>query len=66
MKGRGATHLFEIIRSDADDIQFAEFLSTHPDTDARIRRIEALTAEQGWPIGEPTPYPDAVLEALRD
>lgn len=62
----GATRLFEIIRSDLEDVQFAEFLSTHPATDARIERIEALTAENGWAIGEPTPYPDAVLEALRD
>ena len=62
----GATRLFEIIKSDADDVQFAEFLSTHPDTNARIKRIEALTAEQGWPTGEPRPYPDAVLEALRN
>ena len=62
----GTTRLFEIIRSDLEDVQFAEFLSTHPATDARIERIEALTAEYGWPVGEPTPYPDAVLEALRD
>jgi predicted Zn-dependent protease len=62
----GATRLFEVIRSDADDLQLAEFLSTHPDTDARIERIEALTAERGWSVDEPTPYPDAVLEALRD
>jgi len=62
----GATRLFEIIKSDVDDVQFAEFLSTHPDTNARIKRIEALTAEQGWPIGEPRPYPDAVLEALHN
>jgi len=62
----GATRLFEIIRGDAEDLQLAEFLSTHPDTDARIERIEALTAERGWPVGEPTPYPDAVREALRD
>ena len=62
----GATRLFEIIRSDLEDVQFAEFLSTHPATDARIERIEALTAEHGWPVGEPTPYPSAVHEALRD
>lgn len=61
----GATRLFEIIGNDLEDVQFAEFLSTHPATDARIERIEALTAEHGWPIDEPTPYPDAVLEALR-
>ncbi|RZV38080.1 MAG: hypothetical protein EX272_03740 [Chromatiales bacterium] len=61
----GATRLFEIIGNDLEDVQFAEFLSTHPATDARIERIEALTAEHGWPIGELTPYPDAVLEALR-
>ena len=62
----GATRLFEIIGDDAEDLQFAEFLSTHPATDARIERIEALTAENGWRVDEPTPYPDAVLEALRD
>ena len=62
----GATRLFEIIGDDAEDLQFAEFLSTHPATDARIERIEALTGENGWRVDEPTPYPDAVLEALRD
>lgn len=62
----GATRLFEIIGDDAEDLQFAEFLSTHPATDARIERIEALTSENGWRVDEPTPYPDAVLEALRD
>ncbi len=62
----GATRLFEIIRDDAEGLQLAEFLSTHPATDARIERIEALTIERGWPIGEPAPYPDAVREALRD
>lgn len=62
----GATRLFEIIRDDAEDLQFAEFLSTHPATDARIERIEALTAENGWPVDEPTPYPDAVRDALRN
>ena len=62
----GAMRLFEIIRDDAEDLQFAEFLSTHPATDARIERIEALTAENGWPVDEPTPYPDAVRDALRN
>ena len=62
----GATRLFEIIRNDADDVQLAEFLSTHPDTGARIERIKSLTAERGWRVDEPTPYPDAVREALRD
>ena len=62
----GATRLFEIIVKDSGNLQFAEFLSTHPDTDVRIKRIEALTAERSWPIGEPTTYPDAVHAVLRD
>jgi len=62
----GATRLFEIIKDDVDDMQLAEFLSTHPDTGARIERMEALTEERGWTIGDTQPYPDAVLAALSD
>ncbi len=60
----GATRLFEII--DDESIETVEFLSTHPDTDARIDQIEALTAANDWDTGEPVPYPDAVRAALAD
>ncbi len=62
----GATRLFELIDEDSEDFEFAEFLSTHPDPDARIERIEALSAENGWPARDTQPYPEHVDAALDD
>jgi predicted Zn-dependent protease len=62
----GATRLFDIINDDAESNELEEFLSTHPDTDARIERVEALTAENGWTINKSVPYPDEVRSALQD
>jgi predicted Zn-dependent protease len=58
----GATGLFELI----DDMssETIEFLSSHPDTVARIDRIKTLSAERGWRTGDSAPYPDAVRDAL--
>ncbi|MDJ0709591.1 MAG: M48 family metallopeptidase [Woeseiaceae bacterium] len=60
----GATTLFELIEDDSPES--IEFLSTHPDTGARIDKIETLTTEKGWDTDSPTPYPDAVRAALAD
>jgi len=60
----GATRLFEIIAAESDAVEIAEFLSSHPDIDARIERIEALAAEKGWGAGDPTPYPPDVQAIL--
>jgi len=62
----GATRLFDIINDDAESYELEELLSTHPDTDARIARVEALTDEYGWARREPVPYPDEVRAALQD
>ena len=62
----GATRLFDIIGDDASQPELAEFLSTHPDTSARIERIEELARERGWTTSEPVPYPDAVASSLDD
>jgi predicted Zn-dependent protease len=62
----GATRLFDIINDDAESSELEEFLSTHPDTDARIERLQALTAENGWTISQSVPYPDEVRSALQD
>ena len=62
----GATTLFEIIDDDIESYELEELLSTHPDTDARIERMQELTAENGWARREPVPYPDAVRSALGD
>jgi len=62
----GATRLFDIINDDAESYELEELLSTHPDTDARIERVEALTAENGWTISQSVPYPDEVRSALQD
>lgn len=62
----GATTLFEIIDDDIESYELEELLSTHPDTDARIERMQELTAENGWAQREPVPYPDAVRSALGD
>ncbi len=62
----GATTLFEIIDDDIESYELEELLSTHPDTDARIERMQELTAEYGWARREPVPYPDAVRSALGD
>jgi predicted Zn-dependent protease len=62
----GATRLFDIINDDAESSELEEFLSTHPDTDARIERLQALTAENGWTTNQSVPYPADVQSALRD
>lgn len=62
----GATRLFDIINDDTESYELEELLSTHPDTDARIERVEALTAENGWTISQSVPYPDEVRSALQD
>lgn len=62
----GATRLFDIIGDDVEDSEFAEFLSTHPDTSARIDAIEALAKGNGWAAGDPDPYPEAVQSVLAD
>ena len=62
----GATTLFEIIDDDVESYELEELLSTHPDTDARIERMEELTTEYGWARREPVPYPDAVRSALKN
>ncbi|MGB5164744.1 MAG: M48 family metallopeptidase [Woeseiaceae bacterium] len=62
----GATTLFEIIDDDAESYELEALLSTHPDTNARIERMQELTAEYGWARREPVPYPDAVRSALQD
>ncbi len=59
----GATTLFEIML-DRESIEVAEFLSTHPDTDARIDQIDALSEANGWRLDDPAPYPDSVRAAL--
>jgi predicted Zn-dependent protease len=60
----GASRLFEIIDDDENEVESAEFLSTHPDIDARIENIEALSAEHGWDAAETVAYPPEVQEAL--
>lgn len=60
----GATRLFDIIDDDAVEDKLAEFLSTHPNTDARIERLESLTQANGWIVGEPAAYPENVQRVL--
>ena len=60
----GATTLFELI--DDDLPESIEFLSTHPDTRARIEQIEALTQENDWNTDDLKPYPAPVRSALAD
>lgn len=66
----GATRLFEMFdeyeSDDEEPTELAEFLSTHPDTGDRIRRIKTLSAENGWTTGDPVAYPDAVQAVLAD
>ncbi|MEO1203057.1 MAG: M48 family metallopeptidase [Pseudomonadota bacterium] len=62
----GAARLFELIDDDTEDIEFVEFLSTHPDPDARIERIQALSAENGWPTRDTVAYPEQVQAVLGD
>jgi len=65
----GATTLFELIDDDVGDedlAKFAEFLSTHPETGARIERLKALMEERGWTERASVPYPDSVRSVLED
>ena len=59
----GATTLFDVILGQ-EDVEVVEFLSTHPDTEARIEQITELSRANGWRSGEIRPYPDAVRDAL--
>ncbi len=58
----GATQLFEIL--DATSVEMAEFLSTHPNTGARIERIDAISINKNWVKGDPTAYPEHIRAAL--
>jgi predicted Zn-dependent protease len=63
----GATALFEIINGDIGDeelARFVEFLSSHPDTDARVERINTIIEERGWTQREASPYPESVVAIL--
>ena len=60
----GATTLFELI--DDYSPESIEFLSTHPDTGARIDQIKAIADDEGWSTDLPVAYPDAVRSALED
>ena len=58
----GANHLFHIIDDGSDEV--LEFLSTHPDTSARIEKIDETIRANNWEVGEAFPYPDTVRSAL--
>ncbi len=56
----GATELFEILDTQRNEKGFEspEFLSTHPESQHRIERIEQIAAAKGWAIEGPrTPLP---------
>ena len=58
----GAAHLFRII--DDGSVESLEFLSTHPDTSARIEKINAAIEVSNWEVGEVLPYPDTIRKVL--
>jgi predicted Zn-dependent protease len=64
----GATRFFEMLEQheavDGESSRLMEFLSTHPDTGARIAKLRTMSAENGWTSGGRIPYPDTVLTAL--
>lgn len=60
----GATDLFRTMQEQGLDDTTVQFLSTHPYTEDRIERIEALAREQGWSSAPTQPYPQAVRVAL--
>ena len=62
----GAKRLFALIDDDTADFEFAEFLSTHPDPDARMEKIDALSADNEWPVRETLPYPEPVQSIIDD
>ena len=60
----GATDLFETLKESYGDDEPPELLSSHPDTDDRIKSIRAIAKERGWGFEATNPYPDEVIEAL--
>ena len=62
----GATKLFEILRERGDASHTIEFLSSHPNLDARIDYLNSMAGERGWIEQPTTPYPAAVQSILWD
>ena len=63
----GATELFEILEKEHEEkgVDVPRFLSSHPDTQNRIRHLNELAQEQGWTqLGNPRPIPGYILEKM--
>lgn len=56
----------EIVKMEAsDDAQIPEWLSSHPDTENRIRILDDLKSENGWIQEQSHPLPENILQVLR-
>lgn len=60
----GATKLFEVLEDSDENIDAAEFLSTHPNLDRRIEYLNRTTQEKGWAALPPSPYPERIAELV--
>jgi predicted Zn-dependent protease len=64
---QGATELFEILRQaqQHEGIDIPQMLSSHPDTEDRIRQLNRIAETQGWTRqGTSKPLPEQILRIM--
>jgi predicted Zn-dependent protease len=64
---QGATELFEILRQaqQHEGIDIPQLLSSHPDTEDRIRQLNRIAETQGWILqGTSKPIPEQILRII--
>ena len=64
---QGATELFEILRQaqQHEGIDIPQLLSSHPDTEDRIRQLNRIAETQGWTLqGTSKPIPEQILRII--
>lgn len=62
----GSATLFRVLAdsADTDELQFPDWLSTHPQHEARVQALDSYAAERGWSSGMPRAYPPGIIRGL--
>lgn len=63
-RAAGATQLFESLLDGAEGAAVPDVLSSHPNTEERIAALERMISRRRWTVGETTPYPAEIVEAM--
>ena len=59
----GAAAFFSELPENSDPGRIGHYFASHPETHRRIRRLEALTRDRQYPVGELTQLPTALVVA---